>query len=109
MLTSPSGQLASQKQLKNTLQKLKDLESFIKEKSKAVILGSSLFFTFARDYYDESDKYEEKLKIIDVTLIDMCHMDISDERDWGFIKGINECVKLMESIISIDNKERSLG
>lgn len=109
MLTSPSGKLVSAKQLQPALNKLRDLESFIKEKGKAVILGSSLFFTFARDYYDESEKHEDKIKIIDVTLIDMCHMDVSEERDWGFIKGINECVKLMETIISIENKDSKLG
>jgi hypothetical protein len=56
-----------------------------------VIKGSSLFFTFARDYFDEWQQYDDTLKIVDVKLIDMCHMELLKEdtdRDWGFIKGL---------------------
>lgn len=73
-----------------------------------MILGSSLFFTFARDYYDETEDVQSTVKLVDVTLIDMCHMEITEERDEGFLTGINECLKLMESIISIANNESIL-
>ena len=61
------------------------------DKGKAIILGSSLFFSFARDYYEEWETYDDKIKIVDVHLIDMCHMELfkdDTERDWGFIKGL---------------------
>jgi hypothetical protein len=35
-------------------------------------------------------------------------MEISEERDEGFLKGIKECLILMEIIISIDNNESSI-
>lgn len=57
----------------------------------AIILGSSLFFTFARDYYDTAEEIHDKIKVADVKLIDMCHMELLKEptdKDWGFIKGL---------------------
>jgi hypothetical protein len=39
----------------------------------ARIVGSSFFFVCARDYYDEPI---DLIKIAEVYLIDLCHMDI---------------------------------
>ena len=106
MLTSPqSGKLLDPKYIERCLiARLEDLAKFISEKGMCKIMGSSLFFVGARDYYDEADKYDGDIKIVNVTLIDFCHMELFKEgetpkKDCGFIKGIEETVKLLKEII----------
>lgn len=70
-------------------------------KGKSEILGSSLFFTCARDYFDKWEEHDNDIQIVDVHLIDMGHMelfDTDDQRDWGFIKGLEESIKLLTKI-----------
>eukprot|EP00347_Sterkiella_histriomuscorum_P016458 403353099 len=108
-LTSPSGILVSQKLIKQLIDKIQCLKQFLENQSKAVIKGSSLFFTFARDYFDNFQDYESQLQIVDVHLIDMCHMDIiadEKERDWGFIKGLEETILLLENLQQQSNPNK---
>ena len=37
--------------------------------------SSSLFFVFSRDYYDDYEYWEKKLKIVDIKWIDFGHME----------------------------------
>ncbi len=70
------------------IDRIKELQTLFIERGKAKILGSSLFFVCARDYYDEHEMYDDKLTIVSVSLIDLCHMEPfqnSSERDDGFI------------------------
>ncbi|CDW79208.1 UNKNOWN [Stylonychia lemnae] len=103
ILTSQSGQIAPRILIERLILRIQELEQFLRQYSRAVILGSSLFFTFARDYYDEYELYDSQLKIVDVNLIDMCHMELmekTEDKDWGFIKGLEETIKLLKDIIS---------
>ena len=66
-----------------------------------------MFFTFARDYFDDWEIHEDTIKIVDVHLIDMCHMELfkqDTDRDWGFIKGLEETLKLL-TVIMEENEE----
>jgi hypothetical protein len=62
--------------------------------------SSSLFFVFARDYYDQWEYWDDKVKMIDVKWIDCGHMEFMEEgqRDEGLIKGLLETVKLLKEI-----------
>lgn len=67
------------------------MELFTRTKGKAIILGSSLFFTFMRDLYDSCETADDYFDLVKVTLIDVGFMEIledEDHRDWGFIKGL---------------------
>jgi|LauGreDrversion4_2_1035121.scaffolds.fasta_scaffold150675_2 hypothetical protein len=63
----------------------------------ARIVGSSFFFVCARDYYDEPI---DSIKIAEVYLIDLCHMDVlkDGEKDEGFIQGIKGIIAMIEEI-----------
>lgn len=41
--------------------------------------SASLFFVFSRDYYDDYQHWESKLKIVDVRWIDFGFMTILEE------------------------------
>lgn len=50
-----------------------------------------------------SEEYDDKINIVSVTLIDLCHMELfkeSDERDLGFIKGLQETIKMLTEIMN---------
>eukprot|EP00347_Sterkiella_histriomuscorum_P018448 403345474 len=89
------------------MQLIKDLQnllSFIKTKGRAIILGSSLFFTFARDYYEKAEEYDKELHIARVKLIDLCHVEHFNEeeeeqKDEGFILGVQNTIKMLNEII----------
>lgn len=63
--------------------------------------SSSLFFVFARDYYDNWEYWEDKIKIVDVKWIDFGHMEELQvgEIDEGLIKGLNETIGLIKEIM----------
>jgi len=52
---------------------------FCTEKGAAKIRGSSLFFTFARDFYENASELEKDLHIVRVTLIDLYHIEHFDD------------------------------
>ena len=68
-----------------------------------IIRGSSLFFKFNREKYnDQHDDFntltpEQIEKIVDIQLIDFGWMDRIPEtwKDLGFIKGLEEIIKLI--------------
>ena len=64
-----------------------------------VIKGSSLFFTFARDHFDDYKLFANRIRIVDVHWIDYCHMEVVEnppERgDRGFIKGLDTVLEIL--------------
>ena len=62
--------------------------------------SSSLFFVFSRDYYDDHEFWEDKVKIVDLKWIDCGHMEMLEEgvKDEGLIKGVKETIKLIREI-----------
>ena len=64
--------------------------------------SSSLFFVFSRDYYDDYEYWEKKLKIVDIKWIDFGHMERLEpgQRDTGLIHGLSEVVKLLNEIMN---------
>ena len=58
MMTSPKGNRLDPAICSRLIMKIKELRDFIAEKSLCVIKGSSLFFTFARDYFEDWQNYD---------------------------------------------------
>lgn len=78
-----------------------------KENGKARIVGASLFFVCARDYFCEAEKYEDQIHIADVYLIDLCHMEIFEEEnqeDEGFLLGLQNVIALIKEIAAENSK-----
>ncbi len=74
--------------LKYLLTRLQKLQALIENHGLARIVGASLFFVCARDYYEGDYPY---VKVAEVYLIDLCHMEIfesSSERDEGILLGL---------------------
>jgi len=74
------------------------LLDLIEKNSVARIVGSSLFFVCARDYYEvETDS----IKVVSVYLIDLCHMDIFEEegeKDEGLIHGLKNVIAMIQEL-----------
>lgn len=72
-------------------------------KGRAKIVGASLFFVCARDYYGEAEKYEESVSIVSVYLIDLCHMELFEkegEKDEGFLLGLAGVIRMLREIMT---------
>lgn len=64
----------------------------------ARIVGSSLFFVCARDYYEVEN---DSIKVVQVYLIDLCHMEIFEEegeRDEGLILGLKNVIAMIQEL-----------
>jgi len=64
----------------------------------ARIVGSSLFFVCARDYYEVEN---DSIKVVKVYLLDLCHMDIFEEegeRDEGLILGLKNVMAMIQEL-----------
>ncbi len=75
--------------------RIQDLLSLIDNQNLAKIVGSSLFFVCARDYYESTD---QSLKIVSVYLIDLCHMELFEEpgqKDEGLIHGLKNVIAMI--------------
>jgi len=74
------------------------LLDLIENSGVARIVGSSLFFVCARDYYEvETDS----IKVVSVYLIDLCHMDIFEEegeKDEGLIHGLKNVIAMIQEL-----------
>ncbi|CDW88793.1 UNKNOWN [Stylonychia lemnae] len=101
LLRSQFGTAIGAKYLKQLVYDIEELQLFLQEKGRAKILGSSLFFTFARDYYEQAEIFDNKLHIVRVKLIDLCHvehLEDLDDKDDGFLKGTFELLRLLNEI-----------
>jgi hypothetical protein len=59
------------------LERLNGLLKHIEKRGIARIVGASLFFVCARDYYFSEDI--DKVRVVDVFLIDLCHLEYFDD------------------------------
>ena len=88
------------KLLDHLIERLESIYKLCSEKGKSRIVGSSLFFVCARDYYHSSENTDH-LKVAEVYLIDLCHMELfehSDEKDEGFLLGVRGLIDMMKDI-----------
>lgn len=85
----------SKKLFKQLISRIRTLLFLIENQSQAKIVGSSLFFVCARDYYETED---ESIKVVSVYLIDLCHMELFEEdgeKDEGLIHGIKNVIAMI--------------
>lgn len=98
-MTSPiTGKLLAKEYINALYNRIKELHTLFDTNPRSKIVGSSLFFVGARDYYHEADAYSQSIEILQVYLIDMGHMEVltqEGEKDTGFLHGLEGIMKIL--------------
>ena len=99
LLTDPQGNRCDNSVIESLILTLTDLSTFLKEVPHPMwIRGASLFLTFNRVRYGQ--KLNDVSLLANVKVIDFGWMDRIDAtaKDYGFIKGVDEVILLLNSL-----------